>query len=200
MICQYSGTIQDRNEFYNSVIFDQLLQDITERRESMYLVPFRELDGIQFSLSPTPEEDLAGFNENYAYVQSYANRVASILMNIKKEIGEWRGLKSRTQAIFRKAKNTILVQDPSIKTLKNMELQTAAIQSKVPELIDLLEQLDILIDSLETDADVVKIKKELLDNANTNLSRQQRVVEAMISLNIPVGVYRLGPSTPRPNG
>lgn len=195
MIITYIPNESQDTYAYNRQTFLQLIDDINERRDGMYLTPFKELDQIVFALSPTPEDDLAGFNENYAYVQSHANRVASMLMNSKKEVGEWRGFKSRAQSLFRKAKGSILVSDPSIKTLKNLDLQNAAIQSKIPEIVDLIEQLDLIIDSIETDIDVIKIKKELLDNANTNLSRQQRVVEDMIGLNIPVGVYKIKPST-----
>ena len=63
-------------------------------------------------------------------------------------------------------------------------MQEAAIQEKIPELTDLLEGLDIIIEGLEHDEYVVKIKKEQLDTANVNLNRQQKVVEDMIGLNM----------------
>ena len=169
----------------------QLLQDlifeIQQRQEVTYVVPYEELDNIQFSLSPTPDDNISEFNEKYAFVQSHCNRVGHILIQVKKEIKIWNSFRNRAKSLYRKAKNNLLTTVTDIKNLRNKELQEAAIQERVPEVVDLLEGLDILIEELEYDIDIIKIKKELLDSANLNLSRQQRVVEDLIALNTPVG-------------
>jgi t-SNARE complex subunit (syntaxin) len=84
-----------------------------------------------------------------------------------------------------------LTSREDIKGLRNKELQEAKVQEEVPELADLEEMIDSVIDDLDLMIDIVKEKKEELDKANTNLSRQQKVVESMIGLGYSVK-YREG--------
>ena len=162
----------------------EIVEEIKDRQLQIYNVPYNELNEIVIALIPNPDEDIAAFNETYAYIQSYINRISTILISVRKELKIWNIFKLRLKVIYRKAKNNLLINDPSIKALRNKDMQEAAIQEKIPELTDLLEGLDIIIEGLEHDEYVVKIKKEQLDTANVNLNRQQKVVEDMIGLNM----------------
>ena len=162
----------------------EIVEEIKDRQLQIYNVPYNELNEIVIALIPNPDEDIAAFNETYAYIQSYINRISTILISVRKELKIWNVFKLRLKVIYRKAKNNLIINDPSIKALRNKDMQEAAIQEKIPELTDLLEGLDIIIEGLEHDEYVVKIKKEQLDTANVNLNRQQKVVEDMIGLNM----------------
>jgi chromosome segregation ATPase len=161
-----------------------LVAEIQERQEIMYKVPFEELNSIKFTLDSTPEEDIPGFNEKYASIQSHISRVSSILIEAKREIKYWNEYKSRLKSLYVRAKNNLLINTSEIKELRNKEMQESAIQERIPDLVRLLEGLDIIIDSLESDIDIIRIKKEEIDSANVNLNRQQKVIEDMIGLNI----------------
>ena len=162
----------------------EIVEEIKDRQNQVYNVPYDELNEIVIALIPNPDEDIAAFNETYAYIQSYINRISTILISVRKELKIWNIYKLRLKILYRKAKNNLLISDTSIKALRNKDMQEAAVQEEIPELTDLLEGIDVVIEGLEHDEYVVKIKKEQLDTANVNLNRQQKVVEDMIGLNM----------------
>ncbi len=166
----------------------KLLKNISERQKIMYRVPYFEINQIMIELDPSPDEDVAKFNEKYSFVQSQQNRITSILIELRNELKIWRGFRDELKIYYKKARNFALSEKPEIKALRNKELQEAAIQSEVSDLVDLVDGVDNIINSLEEDLDIVKLKKENLDTVNVNLSRQQKVVEDIMALNGIVGV------------
>lgn len=166
----------------------QLLAEIQDRQTVIYEVPYEQIDQINIELNGSPEEDLTLFNYNYAYVQGQVNRVAHILIQIKKELRVWTSYKSRLKLLYRKARNLLLTSKPEIKALRNKELQEAAIQKELESMVDLADGLDIIIEELDHDMDIVNIKKDALDKANVNLSRQQKIVEDIMAIDGIVGV------------
>ena len=165
-----------------------IARDVFYRKEIMYGVPFKELDEIKFELDEFPDESIEIFNQKYAYVQNHYSRVCYILMQVKKELKFWTEYKGRLKSLYRKAKNKLLIENPEIKMLRNKEMQDAAIQNQLDDLMDLMESLDTVIDSLKYDVDIVSIKLDSLDKANVNLNRQQKVVEDEMALNGIIGV------------
>lgn len=166
----------------------ELLQDIYEKQENLYRVPYEEVNTLTTELDNYPDDDIALFNEKYSKVQSQNNRITVILIELRQELKEWKSLKNRLKILYRKARNLLLVERPEIKALRNKELQEAAIQNKITNLVDIVEGVDNIIEGIEEDISIVKIKKDNLDNANINLSRQQKVVEDIMALNGIVGV------------
>lgn len=165
-----------------------IARDIFSRQEIMYRVPFKELDDISFELDEFPDESIEVFNQKYSYVQSHYSRVSFILMQVKKELKFWSEYKGRLKSLYRKAKNKLLIENPEIKMLRNKEMQDAALQNQLDSLMDLMESIDTVIDSLKYDVDIVSIKLDSLDKANVNLNRQQKVVEDEMALNGIIGV------------
>ena len=165
-----------------------IAREIFYRKEVMYVVPFRELDDIDFKLDEFPDESIEIFNQKYAYVQSHYSRVSHILIQVKKELKIWVEYKGKLKSLYRKAKNTLLIENPEIKMLRNKEMQDAAIQNQLDSLLDLMESLDTVVESLKYDVDIVSIKLDTLDKANVNLNRQQKVVEDEMALNGIIGV------------
>jgi hypothetical protein len=166
----------------------ELTEEIVERQKIVYQVPYEELNSIYANLDPNPDIDIALFNENYAYIQSQHNRVCKILSDIKQEYKIWQMFLGEAQILYKKAKNNILANTEEIRALRNKELQEAALQEKIPELVDLVDKLELIVDDMKEDIGIVEIKANLLDKANTNLNRQQKIVEDEIGLGYKVGV------------
>jgi hypothetical protein len=169
-------------EYVNDFI--SLITEIDERQKRMYSVPYEELDSLSIELDSYPEENIEKFNEKYAYVQSLYFRVSFVLMEIKKELKDWNFLKSKVMTLYRRAKNLLLISKPDIKNLRNKELQEAAIQLELSDIVDVLESVDSVIQSLKFDFDIVSLKLDALDKANLNLNRQQKILEDEIMLGL----------------
>jgi len=166
----------------------ELLKDIYERQKVMYRVPYDEVNNINVDLDSSPDDEITVFNEKYAFVQSQSNRIISIIIDLRQELKIWKSLRARLSIFYKKARNFLLVKRPEIKTLRNKELQEAALQNELYDLTDVVNGVDSIIEELEDDLDILKLKKENLDSVNINLSRQQKVVEDMMALNGIVGV------------
>jgi hypothetical protein len=160
---------------------ESLIAEIQER-DYTFEGELDEIQSIKVMLKENPESDITEFNNLYSFVQSHVSRVAEIYISLLREKGVWQRYKARSKRLYRKARNRLLTTREDIKSLRNKELQEAKVQEEVPELADLEELIDSVIDDLDLMIDIVKEKKEELDKANTNLSRQQKVVESMIGL------------------
>jgi hypothetical protein len=160
---------------------ESLIAEIQER-DYTFEGELDEIQSIKVMLKENPESDITEFNNLYSFVQSHVSRVAEIYISLLREKGVWQRYKARSKRLYRKASNRLLTSREDIKSLRNKELQEAKVQEEVPELADLEEMIDGIIDDLDLMIDIVKEKKEELDKANTNLSRQQKVVESMIGL------------------
>lgn len=167
---------------------NQLIVNISERQKIVYKVPYEELDNIFDDLDPNPDIDIALFNEKYAYIQSHHNRVCKVLSNLKQEYKVWQTFFGEAKILYKKARNNILNNNKEIQKLRNKELQEASLQEQIPDLIDLVDKLEIIVDEMKEEIDIVTLKKDLLDKANTNINRQQKIVEDEIALHYPVGV------------
>lgn len=182
MNIKITGSITYPIESYVSDLLS-LVDEIKNRHLTIYKVPYDEIDGINFTLSENPDEDIAIFNNKYAYVQSYISRLAYILIQLKKELRVWNSIIGRLNVLYKKARNLLLINKPDIKSLRNKELQEAAIQNELSDLVSLIDEVNLIIDELNYDYDIVMIKKDTLDRANLNLNRQQKIVEDEMLLN-----------------
>ena len=166
----------------------QLIDEVSERKDIAYQVPYAELASIYDELDPEPDIDIALFNEKYARVQAHHNRLCKVLTETLQEYKIWQTFLGRAKNLYKKAKNNIFTTDDTIRALRNKDLQEAALQEKIPDLVDLIDNLEIIVDELKEEVGIVKLKCDLLDKANTNMNRQQKVVEDEIGLGYKVGV------------
>jgi len=162
------------------------LKEKVYARDYSFEEELKEISEMNINIVEHPEEDVAGFNELYSIVQSYRSRVSSILIDIQKEKSVWQEYKSEAKSIYRRAHDVILTTQEEVKNLRNKELQEAKVRESVVSLVYIMEYLDIILDNLEMLLYVFREKKEDLDSINTNLSRQQKIVESLIGLNYPV--------------
>ena len=166
------------------------LVDAVQLRDFNFEEMLDELEAVNFKIDEQPEEALAEFLDLYARVQAYQSRVTSILVQMHREHGVWKRFKNRADSLYRRAKDRILSTNPEIQALRNKELQESAVHELIPDLVNIREIIDNVIDDIESMKDIAEEKKEDLDKANTNLSRQQKIVESLINLNYPVNPNR----------
>jgi len=145
-----------------------------------------EIESMQVNLNAYPEEDVAGMNQLYATVQGHLSRASNIHISILRERAQWQRYNSRLKRIYKKKEVEMLSSDDKVKALKNKELQSAAVQNTMPEVVKLMNIVEGILNDLEALIDIVKEKQETLMNVNVNLSRQQRNVESLIGLQYPV--------------
>lgn len=176
----------------------EYFEDLKSHQESIeqrfHQVSFQhdlsEIEEIKLQLEEHPEEDLVGFNELYSRIQASRSRATSILFNMYKEKGIWKSYQHNMKRIYKKIKGDIFVQDENIKKLRNKELQEAAVENQLPITIRLLHLIDSKLEDIDNEIDMVNLKVDNLDHMETNLSRQQHIVESLIGLGYPVRTAR----------
>lgn len=166
----------------------ELNNEITQRSYDFNYV-FYELDNMQFSLMKHPDESLIEFNELYAQVQSYQSRLVNIIIEIRKEKQIWLGYKYTVDRFFKKLKS-ILFSRSDIQSLKNQELRESRIYTELDPVIAIQSTVEEVLRNLDYLIDICTLKKDDLDKANTNMSRQQKVIESLIGLGYPVNINR----------
>jgi len=177
-------------------MYDTYLTDISNLLTEVQCKSFNfsneliEVESMVFTLLENPEESIADFNILYQRVQSYLTRCASILITINSTRSEWQSLKSKADRIYKRVQNYVFTNDATCKTLKNQGLQIAYAEEKMPSLVRLKDIIEQVIPDLKSLEDRVQIRLNDLDRANTNLNRQQKITEDLISLNHQVGTRR----------
>ena len=126
----------------------------------------------------------------YSEIHNQRARVSSILMDIYAARSDWKRLRHRVKRLYRKGKNTLLSSREDITKLRNKELQEAAVQQELPEITDLLESVEFVLDQFEDIVDIITTKRDEINALNMDLSRQQRVVELLMQTGYPVNNAR----------
>jgi uncharacterized protein YaaN involved in tellurite resistance len=165
-----------------------LVGEIASRNYS-FQAELNEVTQMRYALQEAPENSVHEFNELYARVQSLSSRVAEIIIQVYREKAWWQHHGYTAKKLYRKAR-TLYLQADDVRKLKNKELQEAYVHEQVSELVDVKELIEDAIDSLDLLIDTFQIRKDDLDKANVNLSRQQKVVESLIGLGHPVQSHR----------
>lgn len=181
---QYNENIPEAN-FVDDLTMYQVA--IEKRLRNVIFSPdLSEIAGVKISIEEHPEEDLAGFNELYSKVQAFRSRASSILFNMYKERGIWKSYQHDLKRIYKKIKNQTLTERTDIQKLRNKELQEAAVEIQMPITVRLLDLTEGKLEDIENEIDMVQIKLSDCDHAEMNLSRQQKIVEALIGIGYPV--------------
>ena len=163
----------------------QIVEDI-QGRDYTFDKEIQEVTAVSLSLHKDPQEDVVVFNELYAEVQSHLNRISSIIVEMYREKAWWQKRYHTVKRLYLKARTLLLHTRVEIKALKNKELQEAAIHEEIREVVDLKSIIENVIEDLELSIDMITVKRDELDKANTNLSRQQKVLDTLVGLGYPV--------------
>ena len=135
-----------------------------------------------------PEEHMVAFNNLYAEAQSRYNRVCGILIDFIQEKSYWKRMYLITDKVFKRARNFLLITE-AVRTLRNQNLQEAKVESELYLILSLTNICKIVVEDMKDMIEIATIQKDKLDNAITNMSRQQRVTDSLIGLGYPVRTH-----------
>lgn len=180
----------DLSEFYKgyTIAVEDLSMEILERNFNLY-ERLKELKAISVELLRDPEAQMASFNNLYAEAQSRYNRVCSILIDFIQERTYWKRAYIITNKVFDRARSYLLTTE-EIKTLKNQNLQEAKVSSELHLILSLINICKIALEDMKDMIEIGNMQKDKLNNAITNMSRQQRVTESLIGLGYPVKTHK----------
>ena len=167
----------------------EIVQGI-QQREYSFDPEIEEVRKLTPHLEEAPEDDVAGFNTLYSVLQAYQSRTASIMFSVLQEKAWWIQQLHHVKRSYKRARAVLLHTRPEIKELRNKELQDAAISEEINEIVQLMSFLEDVIEDLELTVELLQVKQTDLEKANTNLSRQQKIVESLIGLGDPVRARR----------
>lgn len=161
---------------------EELTVQVTEKGYDFSYV-MEELSSIQLSLLDHPEENLFEFNVLYATLQSHVSRVTNIILDLRAEKQFWiSSFKYQVDKLFYKLRFNLLSSRIDIKALKTQELREAAISTELESIVEIRDIIEKAISDIDYLIKQCEIKRDDLDKANTNMSRQQRVIESLIGL------------------
>jgi hypothetical protein len=149
-----------------------------------------EVMRMKLELARTPEDSYGDISTQYADVQAYISRVTYIIMEILIIKSIWKNYLARANQVYTKARNFYFTHDVQIKSLRNKELQESAVQEKVPHLVALRDYCELIMSDIKDLIEILREKKEELDKINTNINRQQKVVEGLANLGYPIGTRK----------
>jgi len=179
----YNPNLKEVYDGYLETV-DELSIDIKTRSFDLYNKS-NELKAISIELLKDPEEHMVAFNNLYAEAQSRYNRVCSILIDIIQEKSYWKRMHLTTDTVFKRARSYLLTTD-EVSTLRNQNLQEAKVSAELHLILTLNSICKTVLDDMKDMIEIANIQKDKLDNAITNMSRQQRVTESLIGLGYPV--------------
>lgn len=153
----------------------------------------RELSSIQIELDADPAAmGIGTLNAKIAEVHALKERVSGILAEAIANVSE----KDRTHQIAKisyEAKfDAILNNDKTIRELKSEGLRTAACNAQLSDDFARVNATKLDLSDAESFQKLVQTKYNLLDSANTNISRQISVIQ----LQVDVGEINRGAVSP----
>lgn len=148
-----------------------------------------EITSMNVKLLKAPEEDMAGLNALYEQAQSYYSRTCSILISFITERRFWKKLEIKSDKLYARSRSYLLTTE-DLKNLRNQSLQEAQVDNTLQLLSSLVAIIKGSLSDVKELIEIAQIKLDELNNAITNLSRQQRVNESLIGLGYPVRTRR----------
>lgn len=142
-----------------------------------------ELASIHIDLDSDPAATgIGNLNAKIAEVHSLKDRVSSILSDAISNVAERDRSYQESKILYEAKFDAILNNDPEIKALKSEGLRTAACNAKLPDEFSKVNSLKIDLADAESFQKIVQAKYNLLDSANTNISRQISVIQLQLDI------------------
>ena len=143
----------------------------------------QELAGVQIELDGDPAATGIGIlNEKIAEVHALKERVSSILSRAIANVADRERTYQECKLIYEAKYDAILVQDDSVKNLKSEGLRRAACNAQLPKEYALVNAYKMDLGDAESFQKLVQSKYNLLDSANTNISRQISVIQLQLDV------------------
>ena len=169
------------------------LNDCTALQLSLNEIPIRdfleeveEVTAFKYSLDNYPEEAVADLSILYASIQGYMSRITHIITLMYSQKSNLNDVYRESKRIYKKAKNRILVSNLKVKNMSNQALRDAYVDDYLVDLVDIKDSLENKIENVEDLISIMTVHDKNLERANTNVSRQQRIIETLISLQYPI--------------
>ena len=143
----------------------------------------KELASIHIELDADPAAiGIGHLNEKIAEVHALKERVSGILSEAIANVADREHLYQETKIAYEAKFDAILNGDTTISQLKSDALRRAAVNSQLPEEFAKACALKIDLGDAESFQKLVQSKYNLLDSANTNISRQISVIQLQLEV------------------
>jgi hypothetical protein len=143
----------------------------------------RELADIHIDLDTDPAATGIGqLNAKIAEVHALKDRVATILAEAIANVAERDRTHNEAKIIYEAKFDAILNNDKSVQELKSEGLRRAACNAKLPDEFAKMNSTKIDLSDAESFQKMVQTKYNLLDSANTNISRQISVIQLQLDV------------------
>jgi len=143
----------------------------------------KELSTIKIELDSDPTATGIGqLNAKIAEVHALKDRVASIMAEAIANVSERSRSHQEAKMLYEAKFDAILNSDRTVTELKSEGLRRAACNAKLPEEYARVNATEIDLNDAESFQKLVQAKYNLLDSANTNISRQISVIQLQVDI------------------
>lgn len=143
----------------------------------------RELASIQIDLDSDPAAAGIGtLNAKIAEVHALKERVATIMAEAIANVSERSRTHQEAKMAYEAKFDAILNNDRTVQELKSEGLRRAACNAKLPDEYARVNSTEIDLSDAESFQKLVQAKYNLLDSANTNISRQISVIQLQVDI------------------
>ena len=143
----------------------------------------KELATVQITLDGDPAATGIGIlNVKIAEVHALKERVSAILSRAIANVADRERVYQESKLIYEAKYDAILIQDDSVKNLKSEGLRRAACNAQLPDEYATVTAYKMDLSDAESFQKIVQSKYNLLDSANTNISRQISVIQLQLDV------------------
>lgn len=143
----------------------------------------QELASIQIELDADPAATGIGtLNAKIAEVHALKERVATIMAEAIANVSERSRSHQEAKMLYESKFDAILNSERSVQELKSEGLRRAACNAKLPDEYSRVNSTEIDLNDAESFQKLVQAKYNLLDSANTNISRQISVIQLQVDI------------------
>ena len=143
----------------------------------------RELQTIRIDLDPDPAATGIGqLNEKIAEVHALKDRVSSVMSEAIANVAEHERKYQESKIVYECKFDAILNNTKAIQEMKSDALRRAAVNAQLPDEFAKMNTTKIDLGDAEAFQKLVQAKYNLLDSANTNISRQISVIQLQMDV------------------
>lgn len=143
----------------------------------------KEMATIRIDLDGDPAAiGIGQLNAKIAEVHALKDRVASIMAEAIANVSERSRTHQEAKMLYEAKFDAILNSDRMVQELKSEGLRRAACNAKLPDDYARVNATEIDLNDAESFQKLVQAKYNLLDSANTNISRQISVIQLQVDI------------------
>jgi len=163
--------------------FEDIYNYLSEQESLSYDDISYELTQIKAFMDPDPTNlGLNSLNLRLQQVQAQKDRLATILVRLYSEKSRWEKFRFVVEKFFEKNKRDLL-SDKSIESLRNQQLQIAAVERRLPLIVKARDLCDLHLVELNSLIKQSEVVFNNMKSINDNISRQITVIQQQIAIN-----------------